>query len=161
MVLMRNKKNYHKILPLSCNFSYFNENISCCDPSLESFRRDGSNDQSQHNYGFLEQYGKSSLNYTSYPFLSRALFCDSAPERVYHSVTHQSSLVFPFCFFGSSLLHVPDEKLQQYTCMVIHGCLSGLMDCPKAHQRVVDNAGCWTALLAVVKLCVERECPWG
>lgn len=77
------------------------------------------------------------------------------------NLENQVIVVDLFSKVFSLLLQVQDEKLQQYTCMVIHGCLSGLTDSPEMHQRVVDSADCWTPLLAVVKLCVERECPWG
>ena len=59
------------------------------------------------------------------------------------------------------LLGIQDEKLQQYTCMVVHTCLSGCLSTPEAHQRVVDSADCWALLIAVIKLSVEKEAPWG
>ena len=66
-----------------------------------------------------------------------------------------SSLILILCY--RILLQIQDEKLQQYVCMVVHTCLSS----PEAHQRVQEGVQCWSLLMAVIKLCVEKEAPWG
>ena len=66
-------------------FLLISQHNICCDPSLEPSQQDGSNERAT-TYGFMEKYGKLSLNYSCYAFLSGALSylkCLNGPIRTY------------------------------------------------------------------------------